>query len=804
LGFRFSVLSGMGTRLWVMRRVLVAIGVKDTQDIIRQAAVLSRHQAPVPAKLDAHEVGMATGPRHRKRSLLRSGTLPDYLNSHETLTDEWQKLDDDIYKFLQIRKEQFSRLGSPPSHQFIAEMESQLKYNDPEYQLGSYLGLIRQAGDLDQTRLTFVTASERSAFHAFGRRLTQGRKQGESFDPGMVKRYQDLLDANQATTFRGLADLFRLISRATKQPLIGAMREAPAQSIAFLLHVVDVAARFNQNLQGNREFQVGPMDVFLSARTVLFNRSVVNPTLSMVKELVLDDSGLYHEDLIELLKSIGVFGSDLTMLIPESMTEEGFALKGSTYSAVDLVMAAGAKLAKSSGPVEKALSTLADAILHKVQQQDTHKDIQIQSILGHFNRLLKGERRSAARVTQDRQQARFDYMTAIQRASQLAKGMQTGEFPTMIEGAPTARPSNGKHPAIPVLAPGMQVAAAAVLAGLSPIEYENLLSSWDGLLSRLRIKLTTKSPVFKTFASQLSRVRSMDTCLAYGLTPAGGRCTSRFAKLIQGEEVRSKLGIPAEVAEAMEDAFSRDYPGFLASLESLVATLYEFKPGMQTVQFRTRDRMLGKIPPSVEADFESEGSEFDLVVLKLMFGTILLAHEMTLSGGLPPGPQFGPDRKFRFPELASLVTLGNSDPFLTYCAFLYAGKKTLTQAPLGDLDTSLMFLSRLTPEWKDSMAKKYRELKSSNSRSRVLPGLSATTVRHGWERGFERGFMAEVQGVVEEANGGLGLDGRLLDLLTNMQVDIDKACEMVEGEKLRLTRDRILDILDGHHQFKHA
>lgn len=781
----------------------MAIGVKDTQDIIRQAAVLSRNAASVPAKLDPQEVGMATGPRHRKRALLRAGTLPDYLNPEETVTDEWQKLDDDIYKFLQVRKDQFARLASPPSHQFLAEMESQLKFNDPDYELGSYLGLMRQASDLDQTRQTFVTASERGAFHAFARRLTGGRKQGESFDPGMVKRYLDLLDSKQATTLRGLADLFRLISRAARQPLIGGMREAPSQTIAVMLHVVDLSARFNQHSVGNLEFQVGPMDVFLGARTVLFNRSVGNPTLSMVKELVLDDAGLYHEDLIELLKSIGIFGSELTMLMPESLAEEGFAVQSSTYSAVELVMAAGARLAKSSGPVERAMTTLADAIVHKVQQQDTHKDKQIQSILGHFNRLLEGERRSAARVTQDRQQARFDYMTAIQKASQLARGMQTGQFAAMVAGETEARPAGlGKrgeaskedaHFSTPTRP------AAALLAGLSATEYENLLGTWDALLSRIRKKLTTKSPVFKSLASQLARVRSLDTCLAYGLTPAGGRVTGRLAKLIQSEELRSRLGMSPETAEAMEDAFSMDYPAFMASLESLIATLYEFRPGQQSVQFRFRDRTSAsgssmKAPRSEGA--EDRDGELDEVLLRLLMGAILLAHEMVAMGGSAPNSQFRPDGKLRFPDAAGLASLGHSDPFLTYCAFLWAAKKTLTEAPISDLDTSLALMSRLTPEWRDAMARKYRELKSASVKQKLVPGLADTMVRNGWEHGFERGFMAEVRSVVDDAIGGMGLDGRLLELLTGIQADIDRACDTVESEKLRLTRDGVMGILD--------
>src|SRR3954471_2222218 len=94
----------------------MAIGVKETQEIIRQAAVLSRSESAVPAKLDPQQAGMATGPRNRKRSLMRKGSAPDYVRPQITQEDEWQKLDDDIYKFLHLRKDQFGRLPDPPSH----------------------------------------------------------------------------------------------------------------------------------------------------------------------------------------------------------------------------------------------------------------------------------------------------------------------------------------------------------------------------------------------------------------------------------------------------------------------------------------------------------------------------------------------------------------------------------------------------------------------------------------------------------------------------------------------------------------
>jgi hypothetical protein len=885
----------------------LAIGVKETQEIIRQAAVISRTEPAVPVKLDPQEVGMATGPRHRKRALLRASPVLDYLEPAEGKADPWQKLDDDIYKFLQVRKDQFGRMQAPPSQQFISEMEAQLKQSDSEYELGSFLGLLRQAADLDQTRQTYVTASEKNAFHAFERRITDGRKTGEAFDPGMVKRYRDLLESNHPTTNRGLADLFRLVSRAARLPLIGSLREAPSLSVAVLLQVVDLSTRFNQRSQGSLEFQIGPMDVFLGARTVLFNRSVVNPTLSIVKELVLDESGLYHDDLIELLQNVGVFGSELTLLMPESLTEDGFAVRSGTYSAVELVMAAGTKLARGEAPAQRAMTTLADAIVHKVQQQDSHKDRQIQSILLHFNRLMMGERRSAARVTEERHQARFDYMTAIQKASQLAKGMKTGEFRAMLPGDTAARPALAPRsssrlldahqpsaPAIPpapaspsglpagslepsaekppgtakmpilrveippapqaaepaasesdildhsplhaqrmkasaaqaALDPGYHLLplpplpAAAVVGRISPAEYDTLLGTWDVLLVRLRKKLTTKSPTFKSLATQLSKVRALDNSLAYGLTPAGGRATSRLGRLLQSEELRGRLGVPADVAEAMEDAFSMDYPGFLASIESLLGAMYEFRPILHSLQFRLRDRMpmvqpgLVDVSQNAKATGESGGdgratavladaSELDEAALRLLMGCILLGLDM--AGGLPAAgsaPQFDAGGKLRFPSAEGLSALGDCDPFLAFCTLQWAGRKNPGIVPPGDLEGWLALLIRLAPEERQAMKGKYREwIGRGNRPAALVPGLGETRVREGWLRGFERGFMAEIQAVYDStdttaAGAGSLLDAKLNELLPAIQADIDTASAILEGEKLRLTRERLSRILE--------
>ena len=821
------------------------IGLKETQEIIRQAAVLSRSEPPVPAKLEPREVGMATGPRRRKRALMRAVPVPDYLEPSESPQDVWQKLDDDIYKFLQLRKDQFGRMDAPPSHQFIAEIEAQLRSADSGYELGTYLGLVRQAADLDQTRQTYVTASEKGTFHAFARRIGEGRRQDENFDPAMVKRYRDLLESNHPTTNRGLADLFRLVARAARMPLIGNLRDAPPLCIAVILEVVDLSVRFNQSSLGKLEFQLSPMDVFLGARAVLYNRSVANPTLSMVKELVVDESGLYHEDLLGLLQNVGVFGSELTLLMPESLSEEGFALRGARFSATELIMAAGVRLARSEGPIEQALATLADAIVYKVQQQDGHKDRQIQSILAHFTRLLQGERRSAARVTEDRQKARFDYMSAILKAGELAKGMQSGEFRALVSAAnvtppgpilaarpprPPAAPSEAPHAAHPSVpnaeaglgasaAPGADhgsessVPAAIVVGGFSAREYEALLGEWDDLLGRARKKLTTRSPLFKSLASQLAKVRSLDTCLAYGLTPAGGRAVGRLARLLQNEGVHARLGLPASLAENLEDAFSMEYPGFLSSMEALIATVYGFRPLLHEVQFRLRDRLpsvrAGLVdlrPGGMQAGLSEErettlwadASELDEVVLRLLMGAVQLAVELSgASFQAAEAPRFGENGTLAYPPTAALA-LGNSDPFLAYCTLLGRGKAPVPARAefQSDPESDLMRLLRLGSADRLAMQARYLAwIGPAGKPSPLVPGLGDTRLREGWARGCERGYMAEVRQAFDSADAG-SLERTLLELMTGIQADIDKAGGMLEAEKTRLIRERLMRVLE--------
>jgi hypothetical protein len=366
--------------------------------------------------------------------------------------------------------------------------------------------------------------------------------------------------------------------------------------------------------------------------------------------------------------------------------------------------------------------------------------------------------------------------------------------------------------------------AAVVVGGIAAQEYETLLGAWDVLLVRLRKKLTVKSATFKSLASQLAKVRALDNSLAYGLTPAGSRATSRLAKLIQSEELRMRLGVPADIAEAMEDAFSMDYPGFLASLESLIGTLYGYNPGLQNIQFRLRDRMpsvrpglvdMGRViakangsrvpenrMEGIETTMWADAAELDEVALRLLLGCILLGLEMAggiLGAGGSPGspiaPQFQSDGKLRFPDAAGLQALGDSDPFLAYCTLLWAGKKTLGSADPADLETNLMLLIRLSPADREAMKLKYREwIGTGNRPTPLVPGLGNTNVREGWRRGFERGYMAEVASLYETTEASV-LEGRLLEALMGIQNDIDNACEALEGGKLRLTRERVDRIL---------
>jgi hypothetical protein len=159
-------------------------------------------------------------------------------------------------------------------------------------------------------------------------------------------------------------------------------------------------------------------------------------------------------------------------------------------------------------------------------------------------------------------------------------------------------------------------------------------------------------------------------------------------------------------------------------------------------------------------------------------------------------PQFQTDGTLRFPSVSGLSALGDSDPFLAFCTLLWAGGKTVDAASTGDLEANLMLLIRLTPEERQAMKKKYREwIGTGNKPASLVPGLGETRIREGWLRGFERGFMAEVSALYDETEGSL-LEGKLLELLTGIQTDIDAASVTLEEEKMRLTRERVARILE--------
>jgi hypothetical protein len=262
----------------------------------------------------------------------------------------------------------------------------------------------------------------------------------------------------------------------------------------------------------------------------------------------------------------------------------------------------------------------------------------------------------------------------------------------------------------------------------------------------------------------------------------------------------------------MEDAFSMDYPGFLASLESLLGAMYDFRPVLQGLQYRLRDRLpsvkpgfvdLGRVSrgegfEGIETQMWADEAELDEVALKLLLGCILLGLEMAggTNGSGPQSARFGSDGTLRFPSTADVSALGECDPFLAYCTLLWAGKRTLGVAAPGDLEANLSLLGRLTPDERQAMNGKYREwIGAGNRPAPLVPGLGSTHVRNGWLRGFERGFMAEVNALYDETEISV-LEPRLLELLTAIQADIDAACGVLEGEKMRLTRERVDRILE--------
>lgn len=760
--------------------IYVAIGVRETQDIIRQVVVQSRQEVARPGRLEPLEAGMATGPRFRHRSLDRLGAEPDYLMGGHEDFDPWRRLDDDIYKFLQYRKPQMGVIGQPPSYQFLAEVEVQLKKTKSDYELGSYLGLMRLAADLDQTGSTYVTASERGALHALWRRAAYSRKSGEHFDPYRVECFQALLQHNDPATLRGLADLTRLVGRAARLPLMGNVQDVPALSVTTLIQVTELAVRFNQSSEGRLEFQVSPMDVFLGARSVLFNRSVSNPTLTLLRELVLEEGGLYHDDLLEWLQSVGIFGSELTLLMPDSLCAEGYNLPGGRYSALEMVAAGGARLVTAPSQMDKTLNTLSDALIYRIQKQDQHKDYQIQVLLNHFNGLLQGERRSAARVSAERKQARFDYMEAIQRASKLAQDLQTGQYAAMP--SPDEKVETAKQ------APEASADSSDVLVKPKAEEFSReVLEEWDATLQTVRRKLTAKSPVFKSMVAQIAKVRSLDTCLSYGLTPGGSRCIGRLSRLVQGDDFFARLGLSSATGISVQSALNSGDAVYLASLESLICAIYGFRGKLENVQFRYRDRIEH---PAQTMGQEGEGQGFqtqlwgdesalDEAGLGLLMGVMgleeqALLQEKSVKAGRGPAPV--------------------GDPFTAYSAFLAVCLAKTGQIPGRDPVASRHFLRSMDEETQANWYARRVSFRVKLGRSAVIiPTLRNHPLRPGWFLGCERGYMKEIKEVIERS--GADLDRQLLMHFTEIQGNLDRLCEDLEMDKVRSSQQRIKELL---------
>jgi 3-keto-L-gulonate-6-phosphate decarboxylase len=154
------------------------------------------------------------------------------------------------------------------------------------------------------------------------------------------------------------------------------------------------------------------------------------------------------------------------------------------------------------------------------------------------------------------------------------------------------------------------------------------------------------------------------------------------------------------------------------------------------------------------------------------------------------------DGNLLFTDADSLKHLGRCDPFLAYCAFLFAASTVLPRESLADLDTHLKVMSQQPKLWQETMSIKYQELKQAGGASAVLHKTKDIPLRKGWEKGCELGFMDELADLVGQVPAGKGLDLRLREALNAIQVDIDIACEAVEEQKSRLTRDKVSAILD--------
>jgi hypothetical protein len=123
------------------------------------------------------------------------------------------------------------------------------------------------------------------------------------------------------------------------------------------------------------------------------------------------------------------------------------------------------------------------------------------------------------------------------------------------------------------------------------------------------------------------------------------------------------------------------------------------------------------------------------------------------------------------------------------------GREIQGQAPLGDPEAGLMLMARLTPEMRSNLSRRYRDL-AAELGSEAGPRNPVSIIRRpGWKNGFEMGFMGEIRHAYENSQGGSGLDSMLRAHLASIQPEIDQACEALDREKLRLSRERLLRCL---------
>jgi hypothetical protein len=421
------------------------------------------------------------------------------------------------------------------------------------------------------------------------------------------------------------------------------------------------------------------------------------------------------------------------------LSEDGFNLGSRNFSALDLVSAGGARLGKSRAGAEEGLRTLADALVHRIQRQDLHKDYQIQTLLQHFNTLLRTERRSAARVQEERQQARFDYVQAIRRASEAAREAKTGFFPVM---KPTAGESS-------------QLAYEKAETGIVPPSRDQL-REWDAVLQTVRKRLTAKSPVFRAVVTHLARVRGLDTALAFGLTAGGSRCIGRFMRLLQNEEVRRQVPLSASTWQRLETALSEKPTAFLADFESLLLALYDFRGGLEEVQFRYRDRL----QPDAAGKEESllgGNTAIDVSLFSLLVGILMLELGLKASAD---GTEM----------LAGREEIVREEPLLAYRAFLRVAAEKSGIVDGSDVSSLARLLWPMPSDWISAWTRLRAGLSALPAPR--LPRLAAPGVPRDWADGCERGFMLEIEAL---SGAGSDLDQRLLLRMTEIQSFLDAA-----------------------------